>query len=203
MPFVPTVMTSYMLSKAASYGMSGAKDQPLFSATASAVCSYIPMAATVVSTNVVVGPGSGTYTGKIIGCVPDLMSSMMLMKTASAGIMGTQMKRFLDVISFGVCQTMLTTAIAQGSVIGGGPGTGQGKILGLIPSVLEQVIMANLGGKLLFGSKTVPLVSAIAFGICSHIMTSATVMTTCIGSFAPPPTGPVTIPAAPGPGRLI
>jgi hypothetical protein len=53
------------------------------------------------------------------------------------------------------------------------------------------------------GSKTDDVMSVIAFGICLHIMISGTIKTVCMGAFAPPPVGPVVIPAAPGPGRLI
>ena len=202
MPFIPTAMTSLMMTKAMSQSIHGSKLLPYLSAISSGVCSYFSTAPVVVSSNVVTGPGAGTYTGKVVGVVPSTMSSLMMLKAGSMGIVGKDMKRLFDAVSFGVCTTLLTTVVAQGAVIGGGPGFGQGKITNLIPSVLQTLILANTAGKLLVGSKTMNLMSAIAFGICTHIMTMGTVITSCIGAFTPPPIGPVIIPAAPGPGRL-
>ena len=202
MPFVPTVMANLMRAKAVPSKILGSKSTPLLSAVSSAVCSYVPAAAVVVSTNMVTGPGSGTMTGKIVGCVPSAMSSMMVMKATSLGLRGRDMARLFDAISFGVCQVLQTLSVAQGTVIGGGPGAGTGKITNLVPSVLERLIVASLAGRVLMGSKTSPVFTAVAFGICTHIMTAGTVVTTCVGAFAPPPAGPVPIPCAPGPGRL-
>ena len=124
MPFVPTVMANLMRAKAVPSKILGSKSTPLLSAVSSAVCSYVPAAAVVVSTNMVTGPGSGTMTGKIVGCVPSAMSSMMVMKATSLGLRGRDMARLFDAISFGVCQVLQTLSVAQGTVIGGGPGAG-------------------------------------------------------------------------------
>jgi hypothetical protein len=99
--------------------------------------------------------------------------------------------------------TLLSSAIGQGSVIGGGPGAGQGMIVNLVPSSLQALIIPQLVGVMLIGEKTQQMIDAIAFGVCMHIMTDGRVVTTCIGAVAPPPVGPVPIPAAPGPGRLV
>jgi hypothetical protein len=131
------------------------------------------------------------------------MSSLMMIKAASSGVRGRDIKKLFDAVSFGVCNTLLTTAFAQGVVIGGGVGAGQGKIINMVPSALQSLISVNLASKLLTGSKTMALSGALAFGICTHVMTLGVVITSCIGAFAPPPAGPVPIPAAPGPGRLI
>lgn len=203
MPFVPSVMTGFMMAKAASKLMGGSKLLPEISAISSAICSYLSVAPVVVSTNFVTGPGAGTYTGKLVGVVPSVMSGLMSLKAASKGIMGRDSKRLFDTVSFGVCQTILTSVFAQGTVIGGGPGVGQGKVINLIPSILQNIILLNMSGRLLGGSKARDIAGAMAFGICTHIQTTGTVITTCIGAFAPPPAGPIPIPAAPGPGRLI
>jgi len=203
MPFIPSAMTSLMMMKATSQSVFGAKLLPEISAVSSAVCMYLSTAPIVTSTNIVVGPGAGTYTGKVVGVIPSAMTGLMMLKAASMGIVGRDTKKLFDAVSFGVCQTLLTTALVQGTVIGGGPGGGFGKIINLIPSSLQPLIVANMASKGLVGSKMVMLASAIAFGICTHVMTTGTVVTTCIGAFTPPPVGPIPIPAAPGPGRLI
>jgi hypothetical protein len=192
-----------MIAKGASTKMLGSKFMPFVSAVSKAVCQYMAMAPIAMSTNVVLGPGAGTYMAKIVGCVPVAMSSMMLVKAASTMTVGKDTKKLFDAVSFGVCNTLLTTAMSQGTVVGGGPGAGQGKILNLIPTVLTGLIMANLAGSKLFGSKTMQIVSAIAFGVCIHIMSAGTLVTTCIGAAAPPPAGPVPVPGAPGFGKLI
>jgi hypothetical protein len=96
----------------------------------------------------------------------------------------------------------MTTVIMQGFVIGGGPGIGTGKIVGLVPIGLETLIFSQAIFRLISGSKIRDIISAIAFGICSHILSIGTVIITDIGAFTPPPIGPIPIPAAPGIGRL-
>jgi len=203
MPFIPAAMTGLMMAKAVSKSLAGSKLMPQISAVSSAVCTYFSAAPIVITTNIVTGPGAGTYTGRIIGVIPSAMSALMMLKATSLGLVGRDVKKLFDAISFGVCQSLMTTVMVQGTVIGGGPGAGNGKIINLIPSALQLLIVAKLTSKGLVGSKTMPLASAMAFGICTHVMTTGTVVTTCIGAFTPPPVGPIPIPAAPGPGRLI
>jgi hypothetical protein len=129
------------------------------------------------------------------------MSSLMLLRAASTGLAGKDLKKLLDAISFGVANA-LNTVIVQGTVIGGGPGTGIGKIVGLVPTGLAFAIMAQESFRLIAGKSLGQLVSAIAFGICTYIMTAGVVTLTDIGVAAPPPVGPMPIPMAPGIGRL-
>jgi hypothetical protein len=203
MPFIPPTQTGFMVAKGASTAMFGAKFVPFVNAISTAACQYLMAAPIVMSTNVVLGPGAGTFVGKIVGVVPSAMTSLMMVKAASSMLVGRDTQKLFDAVSFGVCNTLLTTAISQGSVIGGGPGAGQGKIVNLVPSALQGLIMAQLAGVTILGQKTIQLIDAMAFGICTHIMTAGTVMTTCIGFASPPPVGPIVIPAAPGPGRLM
>jgi uncharacterized membrane protein len=189
-----------MMTKLSSSEIAGQKANPMLTAVSSAVCSYLLSAAVVQSINQVLGPGAGTYTGKIVGCIPTTMSSLMMTKTTSAKLVGKDTRRFFDAISFGICQSLMTTALAQGVVIGGGPGVGQGKITALVPSTLQNMIFSSLPGKKLQGSKINPFLSAIAFGICNHIMSAAVVQTICIGAVGIPP---ILIPAAAGPGKIV
>jgi hypothetical protein len=129
------------------------------------------------------------------------MSNLMRIKAAASLISGRDIKKLLDSIAFGVVQAM-KSVVVQGTVIGAGPGTGNGRIKALVPTALEALIIAQMSVKLISGSKLRQLISAIAFGICNHIMTSGTILTTCVGVAAGPPSGPITIPTAPGLGRL-
>jgi len=203
MPFVSIANSSLILAKGMSSKLTGTSFNPLISAVSSSFCTYMVSAPIVTSTNMVLGPGAGTFTAKIVGCVPSAMSGIMMAMAAANGLVGRDIKKLFDAISFGICNTLLSTAMAQGTVIGGGPGMGQGKILNLIPTALSALIMARLAGKKIMGAKTLPLVNSISNGICLHIMSAGTVITTCIGVAAPPPAGPISIPAAPGMGKLI
>lgn len=203
MPFVSQSMSGLMVAKGTGVQLTGQKFNPLVSATSSAISQYLPQVGTVNSTNIVLGPGAGTYIGRIVGVVPSTMSGLMVAKAAAAGLTGRNIKDLFDSVSFGACQTIMSTGLSQGTVVGGGPGAGQGKIVGLVPANLQVLIMAQMAGKQIMGTKTMSLVSAIAFGVCNHVMSNATVITTCIGAAAGPPAGPVSIPAAPGPGRLM
>jgi hypothetical protein len=130
------------------------------------------------------------------------MSQMMLLKAASMALAGKDISKLFESVSFGIVQGM-KPVMAQGTVIGGGPGTGTGKILGLVPAALSGIIVAMASVRLLAGRDIAKLASAIAFGVCTHILAKGTVKLTCVGAFAGPPAGPVMIPAAPAIGRLI
>lgn len=202
MPLVPPTMTGLAMAKAASNLIAGSKLPSIVSAVTSATCQYLLAAATVNTVNVAVGPGSGTQTGRIYGLVPALMSATMQLKAASLGLFGRDLGKIFGCVSFGVVNG-LNLAVVQGVIIGAGPGTGTGKILGLVPVALQGLILAQDAFRLIAGSKTRDLASCMAFGICTHIMTVGTVVVTDIGVFTPPPVGPVPVPAAPGFGRLI
>ena len=202
MPIIPQVMTGLMAVKAASNLMSGSKLPAIEASVSYAACQYILTSAIVNSTNVAIGPGSGIQTGKIIGLIPYIMSKSMLLKAASKGLSGKDLGRFFSAISFGVVNG-LNTAVLQGVIIGAGPGTGTGKITGLIPSALQGIILAQEAFRAISGSQARALAGCIAFGICIHIMTFGLMTITDIGVAAPPPVGPIPLPAVPGFGKLI
>ncbi len=202
MPLVPTAIKGLTIVKASSKLMAGSKFPTLISAVAGATSQYILAASIINSTNIALGPGAGTQTGKIVGLMPSTMSLLMMGKAAAAGLSGRDIKALFDSISFGVVNAMKATLL-QGTIIGAGPGTGTGKILGLVPSALQGLILGQSFFRLISGDKLKAMVSAMAFGICNHIMTTGTVTVTNIGVAAGPPVGPVTIPAAPGFGKFV
>ncbi len=202
MPLVPQTMKSFIIVKASSLTIAGDKLSYFVSAIASATCQYILSASTVNSTNIALGPGGGTQTGKVVGLVPSGMSALMMARATANGLSGRDLKKVFDSISFGVVNAM-KAVVLQGTIIGAGPGTGTGKIIGLVPSALQNLIYAQSAFRLISGDKLRPILSAIAFGICNHIMSAGTVNATDIGAAAGPPAGPVTIPAAPGIGKLV
>lgn len=201
MPLLPPVMQGMIQAKAASQVVVGSKLPALVSAISMATCQYVLVSSIVNSTNVAMGPGAGTQIGRIVGLMPNMMSKLMLMKAAASGISGRDTRKLFGSIAFGVCNAM-KTVIMQGTIIGAGPGTGTGKIIGLVPTALSAIIMANAAARIIAGTKLPAISSAIAFGICTHILTNAIVTITDIGAAAPPPAGPVPVPAAPGIGRL-
>lgn len=202
MPLVPTTMKSLIIVKASSLLIAGDKLSHFVSAISNATCQYILAASIVNSTNIALGPGAGTQTGKVVGLVPSGMSTLMVAKATAAGLVGRDIKKIFDSISFGVVNAM-KAVLLQGTIIGAGPGTGTGKIAGLVPSALQNLIYAQSAFRLISGDKLKSLLSAISFGICNHIMSVGTVTATDIGVAASPPLGPITIPAAPGIGKLV
>lgn len=201
MPLFPPVMSGLIQAKAGLQLMAGSKMSSLVSAISSATCQYLPLVAIVNSTNNVLGPGTGSQFGRISGLSPTLMTTAMTLKAASQGIYGRDLYKFCSAVSFGVVNS-LNTVIVQGVVIGGGPGVGIGKVVGLVPSALSMLIMAQEAFRLMGGSKLSNIISSVAFGICTHIMTVGIVNLTDVGVAAPPPVGPIPIPAAPGIGRF-
>jgi len=199
---IPVITQALMAAKGASKGLAGSKLPMIEQALSKAVCQYILVSAFVTSTNNVIGPGAGTQTGKILGLSPNTMSGLMVAKAASLGLAGKDIKSLFDTVSFGVVNSM-NSVLLQGVVIGGGLGTGTGKIIGLVPFVLTGIIMIMMKAVKMYGDKTFAMASAIAFGVCTHIMSNGTVSVTNIGAAAGPPIGPITIPAAPGIGRLV
>lgn len=202
MPLVPSTIERLILTKASSVTIAGSKLSYFVSAISGGTSQYILSASIVNSTNIALGPGAGTQTGKIVGLVPSGMSTMMMTKANAAGLAGRELKRLFDSISFGVVNAM-KGVVLQGTIIGAGPGTGTGKITGLVPSPLQNLIYAQSAFRLISGDKLRTILSAISFGITNHIMSAGTVTVTNIGAVASPPVGPITIPAAPGIGKLV
>lgn len=202
MPYVPTAIQNLIQLKASSKLLSGNKLPSMVSAISAATSQYILSTAVVNSTNIALGPGSGTQIGRIAGLVPTSMSSLMLLKATSKGLSGRNIRDFFDAVSFGVVNAA-KSIVMQGTIIGAGPGTGTGKIVGLVPTALETLILSQSSFRLISGQKLRDMVSCAAFGICNHIMSTGTVTITDIGVAASPPVGPITIPAAPGVGRLV
>lgn len=202
MPLVPTNMSATMNGKGASLKITGTKFSSFSSAISKSASTYILSSAIVNSTNIVLGPGAGTYTGQLTGIVPTIMANLMRLKASSLGLSGRDLGKLFNAVATGVVSA-LPSVLAQGSVIGGGPGTGTGRVTALVPTVLTTQIIAIMSAHGIVGKNIKDIASAMATGICNHIMQNGTVITTCIGAAAPPPTGPVTIPGAPGPGKLI
>jgi hypothetical protein len=202
MPLVSPAMQSLIQLKAASKLMAGNKLPDVVSAISGATCQYILLSAIVNSTNIVTGPGAGTQIGRIVGLFPQQMSTAMQLKAGSSLISGRDFGKLCDAISFGVVNAM-NSVLLQGTVIGGGPGSGTGKIMGLIPTALTTLILAQEAFRLISGSKLREVISAISFGICTHIMTVGTVTIINIGVASPPPAGTFVLPVAPGIGRLV
>lgn len=202
MPYLSSAIKGLAQLNASSKLMSGSKLPAMVAAVSGAASQYILSVSVVNSTNIALGPGSGTQTGRITGLLPSGMSSLMMLKSAALGLSGRDIKKFYDAVSFGVVNAA-KTIVMQGTIIGAGPGTGTGKIIGLVPTGLEALIWAQSTFRLLSGQKLRSMISCVAFGVCNHIMTNAIVTITDIGVAASPPVGPVTIPAAPGIGRLV
>jgi hypothetical protein len=195
-------MTSFILKRMLSYPMSGEKLSYFISAISSATCQYILSVSTVNSTNIALGPGAGTQTGRVVGLSSFGMGTLIYNRALSSGFSGRELRRFCNAISYGVVMAMKSVVI-QGSIIGAGPGTGTGTITGLVPSALQGIMYSQEAFRLISGDKLRTILSAIAFGICNHIMAAGKVNVTDIGVAASPPVGPITIPAAPGIGKLV
>jgi len=202
MPLVPTAMTGFIITKASSKLISGEKLSYFVSAISSGTCQYILSASIVNTTNIALGPGAGTQTGKVTSLVASKMSSSMSSIASGQGLAGRDIKKLFDAISFGVVNAM-KAVLLQGTIIGAGPGTGNGKITGLVPAALQNLIYPQMELKQISGDKLRTLLFAISSGICNHIMSAGTVTATDIGVAATPPVGPITIPAAPGIGKLV
>jgi len=202
MSLVPQAMQGLIQLKASSKLMSGSKFPPLISAVSNATSQYVLAASIINSTNIALGPGAGTQTGRITGLVPSGMSGLMMVVAAAQGLAGRDIKTLFDSVAFGVVNALKATVL-QGVIIGAGPGTGTGKISGLIPSGLEALILSQSFFRLISGDKLRAMIKAISFGICNHIMSAGTVIVTNMGVAASPPIGPITIPAAPGIGKLV
>lgn len=202
MPLPPSSIKGLIRTKASSQLISGDKLPDFITAISNATSQYILSAAMINSTNIALGPGSGIQTGKVTALVQQGMSSIMTFKASSYALSGRDIQKLLSAVSFGVVNAM-KSIVLQGTIIGAGPGTGTGKIAGLAPPALEKLILAQSFFRLLSGDKLKSMVSAIALGICNHIMSAGVVNCTDIGVAAPPPIGPITIPAAPGIGKLV
>jgi hypothetical protein len=180
--------------------IAGSKLSIWVAAISSAICQYLLTMPVVNSTNNVLGPGTGTQIGKIKGLSAPRMASWMVTRARGHQLSGKDLERLCNAIATGVV-TSLSAVIIQGTVIGGGPGTGTGRIYNLTASILTTMIMAQESFRLIAGTKLKDLISSIASGLCTYLMTFGSVDFVCMGVTAPPPAGPVLIQAS-GIGRF-
>jgi len=201
MPLAPSSIKALIITKASSKLVSGSKLPDMVTAISNATADYILSVSTVNSTNIALGPGAGTQTGKISALNPTTMSAQMMLKAGPKGLSGRDLKKLFDAVSFGVVNAM-KTVVLQGTIMGAGPGIGTGKITGLVSTTLKAAILGQSFFRQVSGDKLGALIDCMAFGITNHIMSVGVINVNNIGAAAGPPAGPVTIPTAPGIGRL-
>ena len=88
MSLVPSAMQGLIQLKASTKLIAGSKFPPLVSAVSSATAQYVLSASVVNSTNIALGPGAGTQTGRITGLQPSAMSGLMMLRAAAQGLAG-------------------------------------------------------------------------------------------------------------------
>ena len=199
MPIQPSSgMSNLILTRAAGFLLGGQKMKPIVDSISSACVQYFLASFRANTVNNVLGPGSGTSVGTVTGIFPTGMASQIKRMAEFLRVGGgSHSDRFFNAVSFGVVQA-LNTATMNGIVIGGGPGSGYGKVFGLSGSALKPLILNRLSFKVGRGSKADLIFTAVSSGICNYLNSSASINNVCIGTFSPPPVGPVPIPSAPG-----
>jgi len=134
----------------------------------------------------------GTGTGKMMGIIPNALAGMVIPLMMGQGVMGTKMKDLAEGICFAAAMHFNSMNEVQTSHSTVALGSGTGKVLGLIPSVMEAKILQKMLAQNYSGTMMKPLVNAFSTGFCNNVMATAIVTVAISGAPAPiTPAGPV------------
>jgi len=133
---VDTVLSLQIFEKFMTKGIRGIPVKSFSDALAEATVLHFNTASIINTTSA--GIAVGTGIGKISGLVPTAMSTLMLTKMLSGGIMGIAIKDFCDAFSEAFCQHVtslgIATVVISGApvLVGGSPVPGAGVGLGKV-----------------------------------------------------------------------
>jgi len=128
-----------------------------------------------------VGVGKGKMTGITASALTGAVVPLML----GQNIFGISMRSFTE----GICAACelhfnqtneVTTAHTSVSI-----GSGVGKVLNLIPSIMESRILSKMAGYSYNGTMLKPFVNAFSTGFCNNVMATAVVNVIISGTASP------------------
>lgn len=127
----------------------------------------------------------GTGKGKMSGVIADSLKGVVIPLLTAQTIVGTRMKDLAEA----VCVATATHFTSMNEVTtfscGISVGSGVGKVLGLIPSNMENRIMQKMKAVNHKGTMLLPLVKSFSTGFCNNIMATAIVNVVISGSPSP------------------
>jgi hypothetical protein len=136
----------------------------------------------------------GTITSlAVVGIVSKAMSGLMTAKAQTKKLTGRDIMTLFDAISSGISQVLMGMMLT-GMAVGCAVGAGTGKFMALNAKMLAGLIVLNATIKSFRGRNMADLADCIAFGVVSHLKSSATFSVLAAGAIAPtPPTGPMAV----------
>lgn len=193
MPFNTAQAISGMVQSAISSGTAGPTWPTISSIIANACASVFILPGTV-SVGPVAGsaPGPGILTSgsPIVGVEPAGMASFISQAWASSGLASTHSYQVALNIATGITQA-LPSMVVTGTIIGVGPGTGPGKIVGINAVALGNAILSGFTSAGLVNPRSTPQwCTSLGYGIANYINTFATIPVIVSA-------GPATIPPVP------
>jgi len=194
MPVQSNLISSAIMAQFAINRFTGKNNKDIANAIGGAVAKYLVIPNLVTCTlNGLMGPIGQISSIAVAGIVPQLMGSLMINKATSLRFTGTKMRPFFNSIALGVSQALLGM-ILSGNAVGIATGAGIGKFTAISDQVLSKLILAEMVSRRMTGKNNKDLANILAFGIATHLKSSATFTVMTAGVVAPvPPAGPVAV----------
>jgi len=179
MALVATALEGLLISQFASSGILGTSSPLLAKALSLGISTNILAMAQVTTVDTGTA-GAGVGTSTVLGISAGILGPLMVGNFASVGMLGAFSAPLALAISqgFGIWfLTNQTTTVHAGV----GLGVGTGKVIGLDPGSMGQMIQGFMASFGLLGTFSPLLAQAVALSIVTHILATGTVITPIAG----------------------
>ncbi len=186
MALVSSGLQGIMIGQFASAGIVGSSASQLASALSQGICINILSTAQVQTVDAGTA-GAGTGVSKVIGINPGALTPMMIGQFASQGLIGPYSAGLARAISTAFCTWFLASNQTSTVHSGVGLGVGNGKVIGLSPSAMGNMIRGMMAANGLLGTYSPKIATAVGTAIASHVLAMGVVVTPILGppSIAP------------------
>lgn len=186
MALVASGLQGIMIGQFASAGMLGSSASQLASALSQGICLNILSTAQVQTVDTGTA-GAGAGVSKVIGVNPGALIPLMVGQFSSQGLLGPYSANLARAISTAFCTWFLASNQTSTVHSGVGLGVGQGKVIGLSPSAMGNMIRGMMAANGLLGTYSPKIASAVGTAIATHVLSVGVVITPIVGppSIAP------------------
>ena len=185
MPLVGSILGSTIVAELA--GMTGERLGDVCLALGTAIISYIQSLA--LQATIVGVTGAGVAQGVLT--VPPSIVGTLQAAFVSSGLVGEGSLDLAGGIGRALSSYVTTNSWATAVVPGVGAGTGTGVLLGVAPSVLSALILAELANGGIVGERSPDLANAVGNGVATGLASSSSALIVVGGPV--PPFSPLTV----------
>lgn len=178
------ILGKLIFAQCASKGLVGMEMSNFSAAFGEGIVEAFTSMNQVITTDVgVLTAGSGV--GKMSGLVPSALTGIVLPLMLGQGMLGPNAKDLASGICTATVMHFNALNVVQTTHTTVALGSGIGKVLGLVPAVMQAKILSKMASKGYSGTMMMPLVNAFSSGFCTYVMASAIVNVVITGSPSP------------------